>query len=345
MVTDMIAKGELDLAEAVANQPIGRLGEATRSPPPSCGCAAPARASSSASRCPSTAATPPASSCTPNHPKHWLLILARSRSRAGRNVTRDEVASSFMSRVIQGGRCRPRAQERARCHNLHSHAVAAVHRSCCFTHSVRRDTHFDPIIPALATHFDVIAIDLPGFGDSKPLPASVEPNPAALAGAVAEQLDQLGVRSAHLVGNSLGGWVALELAARCAPASVTLLAPAGLWRGHTPLYDRASLQATRWLSRHALRFLCRLVDFRLGRAVVLGQTHGRPYAHDPAASAIRDPRDGYLPRLRCDTESQLEPSTPGLGARRRSSDGRLRLARPGAPEIPVPPRRSAATRH
>ena len=75
--------------------------------------------------------------------------------------------------------------------------------------------------------------------------------------------------------------MALELAARCTPASVTLLAPAGLWRRNTPLYDRASLQATRWLSRHALRFLFRLVDFRLGRALVLGQTHGRPMHMTP----------------------------------------------------------------
>jgi pimeloyl-ACP methyl ester carboxylesterase len=80
---------------------------------------------------------------------------------------------------------------------------------------------FDPIIPALARHFDVIAIDLPGFGDSEPFSASVEPTPAALAAVVAEELDHLGVRSAHLVGNSLGGWVALELAAIHPAASVS----------------------------------------------------------------------------------------------------------------------------
>ena len=75
-------------------------------------------------------------------------------------------------------------------------------------HALGSSRHsFDPIIPALAMQFDVIAIDLPGFGDSKPLPASVEPTPAALAAAVAEQLDQLGVRSPHLVGTpSAAGW-------------------------------------------------------------------------------------------------------------------------------------------
>jgi pimeloyl-ACP methyl ester carboxylesterase len=140
---------------------------------------------------------------------------------------------------------------------------------------------FEPIIPALARHFDVIAIDLPGFGDSEPFSASVEPTPAALAAAVAEQLDHLGVRSPHLVGNSLGGWVALELAAIHPAASVTLLAPAGLWRGNTPLYNRASLRATRWLARHTARFLSRLLDYRLVRGLVLGQTHGRPMHMTP----------------------------------------------------------------
>jgi pimeloyl-ACP methyl ester carboxylesterase len=52
---------------------------------------------------------------------------------------------------------------------------------------------WDPVIPALAGHFDVIAIDLPGFGDSGPLPPEVEPRPAALAAAVAGLLDDLGI--------------------------------------------------------------------------------------------------------------------------------------------------------
>src|SRR5450631_3167444 len=67
---------------------------------------------------------------------------------------------------------------------------------------------FDP----LAEDFDVIAVDLPGFGRSPALPASIVPTPAALAAAVAGLLDELGVRRAHVAGNSLGGWVGLELA-------------------------------------------------------------------------------------------------------------------------------------
>jgi pimeloyl-ACP methyl ester carboxylesterase len=148
---------------------------------------------------------------------------------------------------------------------------------------------WDPVVPVLAGHFDVLAVDLPGFGESRPLPPRTEPGPAALAAAVAGLLDELGVTDSHVAGNSLGGWVALELASIRSVASLTLLSPAGLWRGTVPLYSRASLRATRWLSQHAAGALSRLVGYRLGRALVLGQTMGRPFRVSPgyARTGIR----------------------------------------------------------
>ena len=148
---------------------------------------------------------------------------------------------------------------------------------------------WDPVIPALAEHFDVLAVDLPGFGHSAPLSPQVEPTPAAVAARVAGLLDDLGITTPHVVGNSLGGWVALEFAHIRSVASLTLLSPAGLWRGRTPLYCRASLRATRWFTRHAARPLSRVVNRGLGRTLVLGQTHGRPrrMSADQARAAIR----------------------------------------------------------
>jgi pimeloyl-ACP methyl ester carboxylesterase len=144
---------------------------------------------------------------------------------------------------------------------------------------------WDPVAPALARHFDVMAVDLPGFGDSAPGQA----DPGALAGAVAGLLTELGVTSAHLAGNSLGGWVALELAALGPVASLTLLSPAGLWKRRAPGYCRVSLRATRWFARHAAGPLSRLVGSRPGRVLVLGQTHGHPARLTPgyARAAIR----------------------------------------------------------
>ena len=146
---------------------------------------------------------------------------------------------------------------------------------------------WDPVVPRLEGRFDVVAVDLPGFGASEPLPG--EASPAAIAASVAGLLDDLGITSPHVAGNSLGGWVALELAHIRPVASLTLLAPAGLWRGDTPLYDRVSLRATRWLAQHATGALSRVVDHRLGRVLVMGQTHGRPSRMSPeqARAAIR----------------------------------------------------------
>ncbi len=148
---------------------------------------------------------------------------------------------------------------------------------------------WEPVVPELARRFDVIAVDLPGFGDSPPLPADVEATPAALAAAVVELLDDLGVTAPHVVGNSLGGWVALEVASMVPVGSLTLLSPAGLWRSRTPWYPLVSLHASRWAARHAAAVLVRLVRSRLGRVLVLGQTHGRPthLTAEYATSAVR----------------------------------------------------------
>ena len=140
---------------------------------------------------------------------------------------------------------------------------------------------WSPVVAALAEHFDVIAVDLPGFGESPPLATGVEPHPAALAGAVDALLDGLGIVAPAVAGNSLGGWVALELAEVRPTAALVLISPAGLWPGRTPLYNRLSLQATRWLARHWVKPLSRLVDHRLGRALLLRQTVGRPSRVSP----------------------------------------------------------------
>jgi pimeloyl-ACP methyl ester carboxylesterase len=143
---------------------------------------------------------------------------------------------------------------------------------------------WDAIVPALAERFDVIAVDLPGFGASAPLPASIEPSPAELATAIAGMLNDLGIDRPHLTGNSLGGWLAMELAKTRPVRSVTLLSPAGLWRKNTPLYCMVSLRLSRWLARHAGPALSRIVATRPGRMLVLGQMLAHP-ARLPAAQA------------------------------------------------------------
>lgn len=93
-----------------------------------------------------------------------------------------------------------------------------------------------PVFDHLALEFDTIAVDLPGFGSSPALPECTRPTAAALAGVLAGVLDELGLRSVHAVGNSLGAWVALELAVLGRARSVAAFAPAGMWS--RPLHPR-----------------------------------------------------------------------------------------------------------
>jgi pimeloyl-ACP methyl ester carboxylesterase len=106
-----------------------------------------------------------------------------------------------------------------------------------------------PVLDELARSRDVIAIDLPGFGFSaRPgagAPAGAEP----LATLVSEFLDAIGVARPHIGGNSLGGWVALELARRDRAASVTALSPAGFHGRADGLFLDWSLRWTRFLCR------------------------------------------------------------------------------------------------
>ena len=87
-----------------------------------------------------------------------------------------------------------------------------------------------PSLAALSATHRAIAIDLPGFGDSaKPLRGRYDP--AFFAGGVLALLEALGIDRAHVVGNSLGGRVAIEVGLR-APDRVGrlgLLAPSLAW--------------------------------------------------------------------------------------------------------------------
>ncbi len=80
----------------------------------------------------------------------------------------------------------------------------------------------------LAEDRRVVAIDLPGHGGSTKQVA--EGSLATLAASVLATMDALGVASAHLVGHSLGGAIAIEIAAGNPDraTAVTLIAPAGL---------------------------------------------------------------------------------------------------------------------
>jgi pimeloyl-ACP methyl ester carboxylesterase len=128
------------------------------------------------------------------------------------------------------------------------------------------------VFDRLAAERDVIALDLPGFGRSPELPADVRPSPEALGAEVAGLCAELRLERPHLAGNSLGGWVALELAKAGGAATVCAISPAGLWR--RPLGPRR-------VDAHALAARLRpllpaLTASARGRAALLRSTVARP---------------------------------------------------------------------
>jgi pimeloyl-ACP methyl ester carboxylesterase len=131
---------------------------------------------------------------------------------------------------------------------------------------------WEPVMDLLAAERDVIAIDLPGFGESDPLPGGTRHSALEMGRAVAAHLDSLGVERPHLVGNSLGAWTALEMAADGDAASVCCISPAGLWRDELGprTYD------SRRLGQRGRRLINVAMRTERGRKALLRTTVARP---------------------------------------------------------------------
>src|ERR1019366_2533110 len=83
------------------------------------------------------------------------------------------------------------------------------------------------VLPELERHHDVLAPTLLGHAGGPRLVGEV--TEAAIPDVIERAMDAAGFATAHIVGNSLGGYVALQLAARGRAESVVAFAPAGGW--------------------------------------------------------------------------------------------------------------------
>jgi pimeloyl-ACP methyl ester carboxylesterase len=86
---------------------------------------------------------------------------------------------------------------------------------------------WDLVLPSLERHHDVLAVTLPGHAGGPGIAGELTTD--QILDAVEQAMDESGFGAAHLVGNSLGGYLALRLAARGRADSVVALAPAGGW--------------------------------------------------------------------------------------------------------------------
>jgi pimeloyl-ACP methyl ester carboxylesterase len=137
-----------------------------------------------------------------------------------------------------------------------------------------------PMLPQLEQRFDVLAVDLPGFGHSDPFPPGVESTPEALTDAVEDEMGRAGFDRAHIAGNSLGGWVGLELARRGRAETVTALSPAGLQHRREKDWGAGILRGMRWIARKAPPPAF-LLQSAAGRCLAAGPSNARAWKKDP----------------------------------------------------------------
>jgi pimeloyl-ACP methyl ester carboxylesterase len=134
-----------------------------------------------------------------------------------------------------------------------------------------------PVQDALSVEYDVIVVDLPGFGNSPALPDHVLPTAGALADAVENQMDQLGVAGFHVAGYSLGARVALELASRGRARSVVAIAPDGLGTPLERIYQAFALMSGRLLATMFAPIATELTATGAGRSLFFAMERSRPW--------------------------------------------------------------------
>ncbi len=145
--------------------------------------------------------------------------------------------------------------------------------------------HWKPVIGTLAARRDVLVVDLPGHGASEPPPAGGAHTPAGYAAVLGEVLDELGLETVRLAGNSVGGWTALELAKRGRARSVVAIGPAGLWARRDPWRCVFQLWSQHRMGRAFAPITPGLLRRPAGRAALMGRTVAKP-TQMPAEDAI-----------------------------------------------------------
>jgi pimeloyl-ACP methyl ester carboxylesterase len=148
---------------------------------------------------------------------------------------------------------------------------------------------WQPVLDRLAVERDVVAIDLPGFAASPAPPPGTPAGMESLTRLIVEFFGETGLERPHVAGNSLGGWISLDLARQGVVRSATALSPAGFHNAAEAVYERVSL----WLAVRGARLLCtrpaRLAASPRARKALFGQMAARP---------DKVPREDVAPTLR-----------------------------------------------
>lgn len=140
---------------------------------------------------------------------------------------------------------------------------------------------WEPVIEQLSEHFDVIALDLPGFGASPALSeAGVSASMENVLQAIRENFEEWGIDRPHVVGNSLGGAVALYLGDHGLARSVVALSPAGFFGPGGRVQAVAALLAIKLAAYAPDAVLRRVSRSAVGRRLVGFLLYAHPERYD-----------------------------------------------------------------
>lgn len=134
---------------------------------------------------------------------------------------------------------------------------------------------FSEVHESLRDDFEVQSVDLPGHGASPRLDA--KPTVAALTDAIESHLDAWGMDAVHVLGNSLGGRLAIELAIRGRARSVVAVAPFGPATPVERLAQGTVLTAAGVLMRGMRPFSSALSRRWWGRTAILAGVRMQPW--------------------------------------------------------------------
>ncbi|WP_341254562.1 alpha/beta fold hydrolase [uncultured Dietzia sp.] len=169
------------------------------------------------------------------------------------------------------------------------HQITGAGPTIVLLHGVCHRAHaWDPVVPLLADRFRVVVVDLPGHGRSADLPDTGDVLDYFVSELVTllEEVVPAGERP-HIAGNSLGGFLALELGARGLASSVTALSPAGFFRSHADWrYTVSVFRSLRRAAGRIGRHTPALTERAAGRAVMMAVFCARPWRYPAEAAAI-----------------------------------------------------------
>ncbi|MFE2964305.1 alpha/beta fold hydrolase [Streptomyces sp. NPDC059340] len=176
---------------------------------------------------------------------------------------------------------------------------------------------WDPVVHILAAEREVIAVDLPGFGESPALPDGLTHDLGTVVPTLGGLCEALGIERPHVAGNSLGGLLALELGREKLVRSVTAISPAGFWSPVERRYAFGVLLAMRQGARRLpLPVIERLSRSAAGRAALTSTIYARPGRRSPEAVVAETlalaHAEGFADTLRAGISVQFTDDIPGL---------------------------------